>query len=90
MRMKMSHVIMCALVVLTPFVMGVSGETSLKVPRGQLTFDALGDDDPSSTSFSGSLHFENSGVSIGRGYEVSDMDENLLDFELRRAKMELR
>lgn len=45
----------------------------LKVPRGQLTFDVEGNDRPDSIYFSRVAHWPpvgNSGVTIGRGYDI--------------------
>ncbi|AWM36980.1 hypothetical protein GobsT_51380 [Gemmata obscuriglobus] len=46
----------------------------LKVPRGQLTFDAEGNDDPKSVHFSRRPHVPSasSGVTIGRGYDLKE------------------
>ncbi|WP_326508870.1 bacteriophage T4 gp5 trimerisation domain-containing protein [Noviherbaspirillum album] len=54
------------------YINGASELDSLKVDRGQLTFDAEGNDDPKSPYFSRHPHWPggNSGVTLGRGYDM--------------------
>jgi hypothetical protein len=52
-----------------------SADANLSVSRGQVTFDAEGNDDPNSPYFSRKIHWPGnaeSGVTIGRGYDLGN------------------
>ncbi|EMH1276806.1 hypothetical protein V6A89_003789, partial [Enterobacter hormaechei] len=53
----------------------------LKVPKGQLTFDAEGNDTDSSPWFSRKIHWPGgvSGVTIGRGYDLGQQSSSTVD-----------
>ncbi|MEN4571042.1 hypothetical protein ABEG61_09000 [Pantoea agglomerans] len=53
----------------------------LKVPKGQLTFDAEGNDTDSSAWFSRKIHWPGgvSGVTIGRGYDLGQQNSSSVD-----------
>lgn len=55
----------------------------LTVPKGQLTFDAEGDDDDNSPYFSRHIHWPGgvSGVTIGRGYDLGQQTDPVNDFD---------
>ncbi|MCG6538942.1 hypothetical protein MCB86_02500 [Pseudomonas sp. KSR10] len=56
----------------------------LKVPRGQLTFDVEGNDNPGSIYFSRVAHWPpvgNSGVTLGRGYDIGQQPNVKADLE---------
>ncbi len=68
----------------------------LQVDRGQVTFDAEGNDDPDSIYFSRRLHWPGgaSGVTIGRGYDMryrtqEQVLEDLLNAGVDRATAEI-
>ncbi len=68
----------------------------LQVERGQVTFDAEGNDDPDSIYFSRVLHWPGgaSGVTIGRGYDMryrtqEQVLEDLLNAGVDRATAEI-
>lgn len=55
----------------------------LTVPKGQLTFDAEGNDNNDSPYFSRHIHWPGgvSGVTIGRGYDLGQQNDPSLDFD---------
>ncbi|WP_413732863.1 hypothetical protein [Sodalis sp. RH20] len=59
----------------------------LTVSAGQVTFDAEGNDDPSSLYFSRQLHWPQgvSGVTLGRGYDMGGRNKKTIFAELIRA-----
>lgn len=67
-------------------VAAVKGDADLKVSQGQITFDAEGNDDPSSPYFSRKISYPGgaSGVTLGRGYDmgVKNRDANQIQKDL--------
>ncbi|EOG6407694.1 pesticin C-terminus-like muramidase [Salmonella enterica subsp. diarizonae serovar 11:k:z53] len=55
----------------------------LTVPKGQLTFDAEGNDNNDSPYFSRHIHWPGgvSGVTIGRGYDLGQQNDPASDFD---------
>lgn len=61
---------------------------NLKVTRGQVTFDAEGNDDETSRYFSRVIHWpgnELSGVTVGRGYDMGNRSVDTIKRELVNA-----
>jgi hypothetical protein len=56
----------------------------LRVSRGQITFDAEGNDDPSSPYYSRKPHVPSSrsGITIGRGYDLKLRSKSQVDTDL--------
>ena len=56
------------------------------VENGQLTFDAEGDDNPSSRYFSRTLHVPSrwSGITLGRGYDIKFKKQRAVMNDLSR------
>eukprot|EP00794_Sanderia_malayensis_P007036 gene7035-7825_t len=64
-----------------------SAHVDLKVKKGQITFDAEGNDNPRSRYFSRKLHVPSrwSGVTIGRGYDIKYKSKRMVVRDLRTA-----
>lgn len=68
------------------YVMSGNGDMDIKwltVPKGQLTFDAEGNDNNDSPYFSRHIHWPGgvSGITIGRGYDLGQQNDPSSDFD---------
>ncbi len=70
---------------------GSRGEKIPTIERGQVTFNAEGNDNPRSPFFSRALHWpeERSGVTIGRGYDLRDRSANQIVNDLTASGVPL-